>query len=107
MGGAPYWSTPHTFTTPQYGFLVQLAWLSSFDPSMGGALYWSTLHAFFAMPQCGFPVQQVGPSFLPPLTQQSPPSTSWFGEWDPSPSPAASVRNRTLTLIEREDDNRS
>jgi hypothetical protein len=49
---------------------------------MGGAPYWSTSHAFFAAPQYGFPVQQVGPSFTLALQQQSPPSIPWFGEWD-------------------------
>jgi hypothetical protein len=62
---------------------VQPAWPSSFSLSMGGVSYWSTLHAFFAAPQCGFPVEQVGPSFTSPPSQQSPPSTLWFGEWDP------------------------
>jgi hypothetical protein len=28
-------------------------------------------------------MQQVGPSFTPPPSQQLPPSTSWFEEWDP------------------------
>jgi hypothetical protein len=38
---------------------------------------------FFVAPQYGIPVQQAGPSFTLPLPQQSPPSTPWFGEWDP------------------------
>jgi hypothetical protein len=71
------------FAAPQYGFLMQPAWTSSFDPSMGEAPYWSTSHAFSATPQYGFPVQQVGPSFTLPPPQQSPPSMPWFGEWDP------------------------
>jgi hypothetical protein len=49
---------------------------------MGGAPYWSTPHAFFTAPQYEFLVQQAGPSFTLPPPQQSPSSTSWFGQWD-------------------------
>jgi hypothetical protein len=84
MGGAPYWSTPHVFFMAlEYGFPMQPAWSSSFDPSMDGVPYWSTSLAFFAAAHYGFLVRQVGPSFTLPPSQQLPPSTLWFGEWDP------------------------
>jgi hypothetical protein len=34
-------------------------------------------------PQCCFPMHQVRPSLMPPPSQQSPPSSLWFDEWDP------------------------
>jgi hypothetical protein len=51
MGGLLCWLMPHAFfMTPQYGFPVQPALPSSFDPSMGGAPHWSPPHTFFTTP---------------------------------------------------------
>jgi hypothetical protein len=78
MGGAPYWSTSHTFTAPQYGFLVQPVchppstrpWT---EPRTGRR----------HMPSSRRPSVAFWCSKSPYPSQQSPPSMSWFGEWDP------------------------
>jgi hypothetical protein len=81
--GAPTW--PSFFDSS----MGEAPYSSSFlDSYMCGAPYWSAQHTFLVAPQYGFLVQQVGPSFTPPLAplpppQQSPPSTLWFKEWDP------------------------